>query len=113
MFDSNEVKHLFIHLPNLRRAGDLHKPLSNADFSNGPLTPPPSLILAIEISTAEAWLHVVDSLDLCSVPEIANLRVERTLEGRPRGAAVDVGGEALFACDDVGVLQDSQHGRHH
>ena len=56
---------------------------------------------------------VVPDLGLCSVPEIANLRIERTLEGRPRGAALDVGGEALFARDDVGVLQDSQHGRHH
>ena len=27
--------------------------------------------------------------------------------------AVDVSGEALVACDDVGVFQYSQHGRHH
>src|SRR6478672_4745497 len=52
-------------------------------------------------------------LGLCSLPEITNLRIERSLEGRPRGAAFDIGGEALLACDDVGVLQDSQHGRHH
>src|ERR1700693_2202722 len=37
----------------------------------------------------------------------------RWWEGRARGAAFDIGGEALLACDDVGVLQDSQHGRHH
>ena len=47
---------------------------------------------------------VVPDLGLGSVPEIANLRIERTLEGRPRRATFDVGGEALFACDDVGVL---------
>src|ERR1700674_5594328 len=50
---------------------------------------------------------------LCSLPKITHLRIERWLEGRPRGAAFDIGGEALLACDDVGVLQDSQHGRHH
>src|SRR6266511_5889913 len=63
-------------------------------------------------------LHVLSpsrwpNLGLCSLPEITNLRIERALEGRPRGAAFDIGGEALLACDYVGVLQDSQHGRHH
>jgi hypothetical protein len=53
------------------------------------------------------------SLGLCSLPEITNLRIERSLEGRARGAAFDIGGEALVACDDIGVLEDSQHGRHH
>ena len=48
-----------------------------------------------------------------SLPEITNLRIERAPEGRPRGAAFDIRGEALLACDDVGVLQDSQHSRHH
>lgn len=28
-------------------------------------------------------------------------------------AAYDIGGEALLACDDVGVFQNSQHGRRH
>src|SRR5438876_1618854 len=50
---------------------------------------------------------------LCSLPEITNLRIERSLEGRPRGAASDICGETLLACDNVGVIQDSQHGRHH
>jgi hypothetical protein len=63
-------------------------------------------------------LHVLSlsrwpNLGLCSLPEITNLRIERALEGRPRGAAFDIRGEALLACDDVGVLQDSQHSRHH
>jgi hypothetical protein len=63
-------------------------------------------------------LHVLSlsrwpNLGLCSLPEITNLRIERALEGRPRGAAFDIRGEALLACDDVGVLQDSQRSRHH
>src|SRR6202047_1409288 len=45
--------------------------------------------------------------------KMTNLRIERAPEGRPRGAAFDIRGEALLACDDVGVLQDSQHSRHH
>jgi hypothetical protein len=52
-------------------------------------------------------------MSLCSLPEITNLRIECSLEGRPSGAAFDIGGEALLACHDVGVLQDSQRGRHH
>src|SRR4051812_21734653 len=63
-------------------------------------------------------LHVLSfsrrpDFKLCGLPEITNLRIERALEGRPRGAALDIRGEALLACDDVGVLQDSQHSRHH
>src|SRR5437764_4615522 len=63
-------------------------------------------------------LHVLSlsrwpNLGLCSLPEITNLRIERALEGRPRGAAFDIRGETLLACNDVGVLQDSQHSRHH
>ena len=50
-------------------------------------------------------------MSLCS-PEITNLRIECSLEGRPSGAAFDIGGEALLACHDVGMLQDSQRGRH-
>ena len=46
-------------------------------------------------------------------PEITDLRIERALEGRPRRAALDVGREAFVALDDVGVLEDAQHGRHH
>src|SRR6202048_3265077 len=62
-------------------------------------------------------LHVLSlsrwpNLRLCNLPEITNLRIERALEGRPRGAAFDIRYEALLACDDVGVLQDSQHSRH-
>src|ERR1700738_3790564 len=58
-------------------------------------------------------LNLTTSFRLCGHPEISNLRVQRALEGRPRGAAFDIGCEALVACDDVGVLQDSQHRRHH
>ena len=54
-----------------------------------------------------------DSVGLCGLPEITNLRIQRPLEGRPRSAAVYIIGEALVACDDVGVVQDSQDGRHH
>jgi hypothetical protein len=54
-----------------------------------------------------------DSVGLCGLPEIANLRIECPPEGRPRAAAVYISGETLVACDDVGVVQDSQHGRHH
>jgi hypothetical protein len=50
---------------------------------------------------------------LCSIFEISNLRIERTLEGRPRGAALDIGCEAFVARDDVGVFQGTQHRRHH
>src|SRR4026209_212671 len=50
---------------------------------------------------------------LCGVLEVSDLRIERTLESGPRGASFDIGGEALVACDDVGVLQDSEHGAHH
>src|SRR5262249_58569437 len=50
---------------------------------------------------------------LCCLPEIPDLRVVRALEGRPPGAALDVGCEARIACDDVGVLQNPQHRRHH
>jgi hypothetical protein len=42
----------------------------------------------------------------CSVFKISNLRIKRTLEGRPRGAAFDIGCEALVARDDLGVLED-------
>src|SRR5262249_33156473 len=52
-------------------------------------------------------------LQLCRRPEITNLSIQRSLEGRPSSTAVDVSGEALVACDDVGVFQNSQHGRHH
>src|SRR5437870_3559655 len=40
-------------------------------------------------------------------------QIGSTHEGGPRRAAVDIGGEALVAGDDVGVLQDAQHCRHH
>src|SRR5262249_37322797 len=46
-------------------------------------------------------------------PEVSDLRIEGALEGGPRRAAVDIGGEALVAGDDVGVLEDAQHCRHH
>jgi len=37
--------------------------------------------------------HDGGPIGLCSLPEITNLRIERSLEGRPRGAAFDIGGE--------------------
>src|SRR3989442_5710057 len=46
-------------------------------------------------------------------PEVSDLCIEGALEGGPRRAAVDIGGEALVAGDDLGVLQDAQHRRHH
>src|SRR5262249_34705490 len=46
-------------------------------------------------------------------PEVSDLCIEGALEGGPGRAAVDIGGEALVAGDDVGVLEDSQHRRHH
>jgi hypothetical protein len=52
-------------------------------------------------------------LGLCSISEITDLRIECSLVGRARGAAFDIGGEAFLACDDIGVLQDSEHSRHH
>ena len=63
-------------------------------------------------SPTRCWAFLTDggSIGLCSRSEITNLRVERSPEGSPCGAAFDIGGEALLACDDVGVLQDSQHG---
>src|SRR5215510_3018465 len=45
--------------------------------------------------------------------EVAYLRIERALEGRPSDAAVDVGGKAPVAGNDVGVLQDPEHRGHH
>jgi hypothetical protein len=53
------------------------------------------------------------SLLLRRVPEILDLRVERPLEGRPCGAALDISGKAPVARDDIGVLEDSEHYRHH
>ncbi len=58
-------------------------------------------------------LLVLDYRRLCGSLEVLDLRIERALERRPRGAALDVGGEARVARDDVGVLQDAQDGRHH
>jgi hypothetical protein len=41
---------------------------------------------------------------LCSSPEIADLSVERALEGWPSGAAIDVDRKAPITCNDVGML---------
>src|SRR5262245_19571735 len=49
----------------------------------------------------------------CSHSEVSYLRIERMPEGRARGAALDIGGKALVARDDVGVLEDPEHRRHH
>jgi hypothetical protein len=59
---------------------------------------------------ARAAMHQLRS---CSLFEVSNLRIQRTPEGRPRGAAFDIGREALVAGDDVGVIEDPQHRRHH
>src|SRR5262249_38795871 len=45
--------------------------------------------------------------------EVSDLCIEGALEGGPRRAAVDIGGEVLVAGDDVRVLQDAQNRRHH
>src|ERR1700754_1008559 len=45
--------------------------------------------------------------------EVSNLRGQRALEGGPRLAARDVVRQTLVALDDVGVVEDAQHGRHH
>src|SRR5262250_1433151 len=45
----------------------------------------------------------------CRELEVGDLRIEGALEGPPGGAALDVGGEALVAGDDVRVLQDAKH----
>jgi hypothetical protein len=71
-------------------------------------------VLLLEVSGCAATLPSrAPHFRLCSVFEISNLRIKRTLEGRPRGAAFDIGCEALVARDDVGVLEGSQHRRHH
>src|SRR5690242_13216816 len=46
-------------------------------------------------------------------PEVSDLCIEGAFEGGPRRAAVDISGEALVAGNDVGVLQNAQHRRHH
>src|SRR5262249_23469961 len=45
--------------------------------------------------------------------DISDLRRQRALEGWPRLAARDVVRQPLVALDDVGVIEDAQHGRHH
>src|SRR5260370_3274000 len=75
--------------------------------------PVPELRGARTFGIARPLDHDGGPIGLCSLPEITNLCIERSPEGRPRGAASDIGGEALLACDAVGVLQNSQHGRHH
>src|SRR5579871_979985 len=54
-----------------------------------------------------------NSLELRRLLVIANLGIERTREGGSRGTALDVGCQALIACDNVGMPQHSQHSRHH
>src|SRR5207248_1647345 len=71
---------------------------------------PPRLIEALTHGCSRAVTRGPPS---CRDPEVSNLRVERALEGRPRRAARDILRETLVAGDNVGVLEDAQHRRHH
>jgi hypothetical protein len=44
MFNSGNIKRQLINLPNLRRAGNLHKPLPNIHFSSDPHLCPQQLL---------------------------------------------------------------------
>src|SRR5262245_62436757 len=62
-------------------------------------SPPPFQTVARTAPTrpsSESWCGS------CCVPEVSDLRLERSLEGGSRRAAFDVGGQTLVARDDVG-----------
>ena len=78
-----------------------------------PVPPVTNTFMLLRSSPYAVFTTFYRNLGLCSFLEVSNLCIERSLEGGSRGAAFDIRGEALIARDDVGVLQDSQHGRHH